>query len=47
MLPDMAITIKNHQHKKETAMHQLIKPREKQWRLGNGPQMYGAKRKNK
>jgi len=47
MLPYMAVAIKNHQHKKETAMHQLIKPREKQRRLGNGAQMYGAKGKNK
>lgn len=47
MLPDVAVAIKNHQHKKETAMHQFIKPREKPWRLGNGAQMYGAKGKNK
>jgi len=47
MLPYVAVAIKNHQHKKETAMHQLIKPREKQRRLANRPQVYGTKDKNK
>ena len=48
MLPYIAVAIKNYQHKKETAMHQLIKPRKKQRRLSNSRgQVYGAKGKNK
>lgn len=35
MLPYIAVAIKNYQHKKETTMHQLIKPGEKQRRIGN------------
>jgi len=47
MLPYAPIAIKNHQHKKETAMHQLIKAREKPNRVGNRAQLYTAKCKNK
>ena len=43
----MAIAIKNYQHKKETAMHYLIKPGEKHGRLADVPQVYSAKGKNK
>jgi len=42
MFPDEPVAVKNDKHKKEPAMHQLIKPREKQWRLRYGAQVYGA-----
>lgn len=47
MLPYERVGIKHRKHKKETAMHQLIKPGEKDGRAFHIVQMNSAKGKNK
>jgi hypothetical protein len=47
LLPDQSTTIHNNQYKKEAAMNQFIKAREKQWRISRIAQFSGAHYKNK
>ena len=47
LLPDNAVTPKNHQYKKESAMYQLIETGKKHRRIADAPERNGAHDKNK